>query len=402
MADTSDAMSAIASTPGRPALIAGSLAALMSVSGCIVLTAKVSRFREDPLSAEAVRVAHVDGATVRLPDGERLQLAGVSLGSLTAPQRAEFEQKLRAQLASHRVLVQRLDDRRVRLVALTGGYPRPLGFESWLIPIFPQYVDFYPARLDVALSLLDQGAAKAAAEQVRGAGALLPDPAAARSHLGDPGGGDLVLAYRLAGERAREARRGIYRRPIERLVEAARAGDLAAVRRWIRAGADPNRADTQGARPLGVAAGQGHIEVVGELLERGAALTTGAARAAAIRGKLDVLHLLLDRGVPFDPTADDEGVYWLRQAAAGNDVRLALRLLEAGVPANARDRADTWTALHVAAFHDNRQVARVLLHGGARPGLTDGGGVTPLALARRRGHEKMVEMLRRPSGHPDR
>jgi len=90
------------------------------------------------------------------------------------------------------------------------------------------------------------------------------------------------------------------------LHRAAEKGDLAALRSYLEAGADPNSRDTAGRTPLheAVAAGQG--DVVRLLLDSGAdvrARTPGGRSAlmdAAEHGQVEVARLLVDAGADLD------------------------------------------------------------------------------------------------------
>ena len=62
-----------------------------------------------------------------------------------------------------------------------------------------------------------------------------------------------------------------------------------------------------------------------------------------------------------------------------------------------------WTALIEAVILGDggpahQDIVRMLLEAGADPSIADGDGVTPLAHARERGHQEMVELLERAAG----
>jgi uncharacterized protein len=93
------------------------------------------------------------------------------------------------------------------------------------------------------------------------------------------------------------------------LFAAADAGQLPIIELLVAAGADinaPKATAPEGA--VGTAAGEGHLEVVRWLLDRGAVINHvvgGAPRcfaltAAAFRGRLDVVKLLVERGAWID------------------------------------------------------------------------------------------------------
>ena len=84
---------------------------------------------------------------------------------------------------------------------------------------------------------------------------------------------------------------------------AAAVGNHALLRIFLMAGADPNARNSTGETPLHLAARHGHLEVIGELIERGARINeqtryTPATplRYAAELGRKPVIRLLLASG----------------------------------------------------------------------------------------------------------
>jgi ankyrin repeat protein len=69
-------------------------------------------------------------------------------------------------------------------------------------------------------------------------------------------------------------------------------------------------------------------------------------------------------------------------------------LIEHGADVNAKDAFKS-TPLHVAAFHDNRDIAAVLISHGADVNARRDDGATPLHLARTSGHETMAKELQK-------
>ena len=134
-------------------------------------------------------------------------------------------------------------------------------------------------------------------------------------------------------------------------------GDVAAVRRLVAKGADPNATDRYGWSPLHFAVPLGGMEVVSTLLGAGAhpdARTVGGATA---------LHL----------------------AASQASESVVSALLDAGVDPNAKDVEDGWSPLHYAARFQEEAllpVITVLLRAGADPGSSqasmDDYGLSPL------------------------
>jgi ankyrin repeat protein len=79
-------------------------------------------------------------------------------------------------------------------------------------------------------------------------------------------------------------------------------------------------------------------------------------------------------------------------AAEARNTALVRSLLNQHVPANTA-QADGMTALHWAVLHDDLELARLLVSGGADVKATNGYGVPPLSLACTNGNARMVELL---------
>jgi uncharacterized protein len=125
------------------------------------------------------------------------------------------------------------------------------------------------------------------------------------------------------------------------LARAAHAGDLAAIRSLVAAGADPNEYDRGGRTPLDWAARGGH------------GLGPHRCRGEAA-GRLEVVSALIDGGADInavDRRADVLG------ASSG------------------------WTALHVALQHEQFATASLLLARGADPNIRSRQGVSVMATA---------------------
>jgi ankyrin repeat protein len=163
------------------------------------------------------------------------------------------------------------------------------------------------------------------------------------------------------------------------LTAAVQAGDIAEVERLIGAGARVNeRTPLVGGfdddyTPLGVAAREGHADIVRVLLDAGAdpRRTTGLMRGtpgheAAYFGHADVVRALTEHPGP---------------AAAP-----ALEI-------DAQGSYNGLTALHDAVWHGHREAARALVDAGARLDLTTHAGLTPRALALRYGYDELARFL---------
>jgi ankyrin repeat protein len=117
----------------------------------------------------------------------------------------------------------------------------------------------------------------------------------------------------------------------------------------------------------------------------------------------DMLKQLLDRG-GLDADYTDENGATLLHALCGRDdrgramdhrIECAALLLDAGAAISARDRRFRLTPLAVAACNNLPDMVNFLLARGALPNLPDDEpDRTPLAWAKKRGHRKVVEVLR--------
>lgn len=137
------------------------------------------------------------------------------------------------------------------------------------------------------------------------------------------------------------------------LTLAASQGQVAALRDVLASGANPDLAGWRGLTPLAVAAWQGHELVVRELLMVGAAPSLPAAarqtplHLAAQAGRVRIIGMLLRAGADAD-AFNREGLTPLGEAARMGRTDAMARLVEAGVPAGQLDRHGL-NAVHAAA-----------------------------------------------------
>jgi hypothetical protein len=161
--------------------------------------------------------------------------------------------------------------------------------------------------------------------------------------------------------------------PAVQLVTAAKEGDGAAVARLLSAGADPN-ASVPGRTPSGevaqttalcTAAAYGRPEAARLLLEAGAdpSLADGDAitplMVAAGCGQLEVLRLLVARGVTVDAAHQGDGFTAFHHACDRNQVDCAEELARAGCDVGTKDK-NGQTGREVAEARGSKEVARRL------------------------------------------
>jgi len=155
--------------------------------------------------------------------------------------------------------------------------------------------------------------------------------------------------------------------------EAAAVGDLARLRTILER--DPRVAgqfSADGLTPLALAAFFGQTAAVTVLLDYGADVNQMGDSTASNVPKNTALHAAL----------------------AGRAWEAAQVLLERGADVHARDDGGR-TPLHNAAFAASARLAEAILARGADVHARDNSGKNPLAWAEERGHQEVVDVLRR-------
>ena len=150
------------------------------------------------------------------------------------------------------------------------------------------------------------------------------------------------------------------------IYEAAREGNIEAVKQHIAADTDVNaKDDALEWTPLFMAAGKGHKEIVELLLANGAEVNAKG----------------------------DGGVTPLHIAPLGSHKEVAELLIAKGADVNAK-KDDGETPLHYAAFVSHKEIVELLIAKGADVNAKDKDDETPL-------DEAIISMLGLPGGHSE-
>jgi ankyrin repeat protein len=177
------------------------------------------------------------------------------------------------------------------------------------------------------------------------------------------------------------------------LIELAKTGDLAGVRRLLAATPALASARTaSGDSALMAALYRGHLDIVEALIATGAALD---AFAAAATGQIAALQTALSR-----PGAVREYSYdgWtpLHLAAFFGQLAALRLLVDAGADVRAvSTNGLTNTPLHAATAGKHADAALLLLEHGADPDATDAGGHTARTIARENQLDDVLRAMER-------
>ena len=149
------------------------------------------------------------------------------------------------------------------------------------------------------------------------------------------------------------------------LINAARQGDLGALRELIAGGADVNVQDEKGYTPLIIACYNGQLEAARLLLDSGADVDAQdfggntALMGVCFKGYPDIAELLIQRGASLDMQHGNGG-----------------------------------TALMFATMFGRNELVKVVLKHGANKDITETRGLTALDLAIQQGNEEAAMLLR--------
>ncbi len=182
------------------------------------------------------------------------------------------------------------------------------------------------------------------------------------------------------------------------LIDAARNGDLAAVRSLLRARADPNQAAADGSTAVHWAVHRDDLQMLNALLGAGARpnpvtrYKVAPLTLAAQNGSVRLVERLLDAGADAN-TVSQEGQTALMTAARNGSVAVARALLRRGAQVGLAEAFRGQTALMFAAGEGNTGAAELLLEVGAELNRRSVGGYTPLLFAVRNNRPETVKFL---------
>ncbi len=180
---------------------------------------------------------------------------------------------------------------------------------------------------------------------------------------------------------------------------ACAAGKLDVVQELLQRGANPNAADVFQATPFFEACRNGHAEIVRLLLQYGADIEvfdsyhSTPLAWASFNGHLSVVQLLVKAGAKVD-SLDNNRDTPLANACRMGRRDIAVFLLDHGADLNHEDNYHG-TALLIACMSGQQEIAELLLDRGADINVLDKLGYTPLQYALRSSVFKGTETLAR-------
>ena len=191
--------------------------------------------------------------------------------------------------------------------------------------------------------------------------------------------------------------------PTSQLIEAAETGDTDAIHQLLKEGADVNGRDARGRTPLMAATHGTQAKSVRVLLQAGADINLRDNRSdnpflyAGAEGLAEILSLAIEAGADTKLTNRFGGTALIPAAERGHVEIVRELLTRTDVDVNHVNNLG-WTALLEAIVLGNGsprqlEVVRLLIEAGAEVNLADANGATPLALARQRNYEGIIEVL---------
>jgi ankyrin repeat protein len=186
------------------------------------------------------------------------------------------------------------------------------------------------------------------------------------------------------------------------IIHAAGTGDLEYVRQLLVQGASVHAQDADGRTALIAAAYRNDLPMVDILIEAGSDVNKqdetqqSAYLISTSEGYLELLQRTLQAGANVHSKDSFNGTGLIRAADRGH-VEIIRELLKTDIEIDHVNNLG-WTALLEAIILGDggtrhTEVVRLLVEAGVDVNLADSNGITPLAHARQRGHNRMVEIL---------
>jgi ankyrin repeat protein len=214
--------------------------------------------------------------------------------------------------------------------------------------------------------------------------------------------------------------------PVQKLIDAVKAGDIEAVKRMLRDNPQLANARTEaGDSPILQAVYHAHTQLAELLLKKAPELNIFEASAvgdakrirelleadaiqvnsyahdgwtplhlASFFGRQEAALVLLENGADLHALSKNETCNTpLHAAVAKGNADLVKLLLAAGADANAKT-GNGWTPLHHAAFTGNQEITRILLAQRPDANAKNDKGQTALMIAVEKGHPEIADLLR--------
>jgi len=172
------------------------------------------------------------------------------------------------------------------------------------------------------------------------------------------------------------------------LHRAAQGGFDTVVQLLLELGADLEVVESNGMKPIHLAALHGHRRIVELLIEAGSSenaeiISIGATplHVAAMSGHIPVVETLIAAGADLDAKMERD---WVAMHHAYNNIEIMKRLVEGGANINATTDK-LWTPLNLAANEGYEIEVKFLLDVGADAAISNDSGQPPLHTAAKMG-----------------
>ncbi|XP_035826944.1 L-asparaginase [Aplysia californica] len=178
---------------------------------------------------------------------------------------------------------------------------------------------------------------------------------------------------------------------------AAQANDVPALEKLRSSGGDLGMENQDGRTALHVACRHGHINTVHYLLGQGVSVHKKDYRGetplidAIEGGHPDIIRLLIKTGSSI-PLPEGQVAVRMCSAVAKGDIKAVEMWLLGGAKPNWYDY-DQRTPLHVAISLDKKEVASLLIKGGASVDVEDVFGNTPAIIAQKLGYDDLMPLI---------